>query len=143
MKKFLLMFSCVVICFGFAFSLYQSANDYGLKENKLHSSIVAQSDETSGGGSGGVTCDHFIILCDQYLERTTKVIPVTSNSEGVLTIGGIKFYNYKRNTQYSVLVEDYNCRPHNSSKNMCDTRKQGTKVLSLTEGYTTSGDKTN
>lgn len=138
-----------ILLSGAIISLQNSANDYGLRTNNLDPNVAAQSDDTSGGGSGGddtsgnVTADGLIILEQQYLRRKCSKETITSDNEGTLTILGIKLVNYKKNTEYTVFIEDHSCRPDHGTKNMCDTRQQRTVITKIEEGASTSGDKTN
>lgn len=137
MKK-LKFISCSILCLGFVYSLCHAANDYGLRSNKLNKYVLAQYDDTS---TGGTTCDGLIIYCEQYMERTTKSIVATSNSEGTISVAGVTLLHYKKNTQYTLYVAEYNCRPQPGSANMCDSRKQGTKVITISEGSNTTNPK--
>lgn len=110
MEKLFISTSCAVLCSGFAFSIYQAANDYGMKENKLHSAIVAQSDETSGGGSGGGVAyyDKTInIIRNSIGENSGTTGSITINSLGEtnsLTITGLR-----KNTKYYISYIDRYC----------------------------------
>lgn len=113
MKKKLVMASCAVLCSGFAFSIYQAANDYGMKENKLHSAIVAQSDETSGGGSGGG-----IAYYDKTINIISNTIGENSGTTGSITINSLGKTNsltingLRKNTNYFISYVDKYCMAH-------------------------------
>lgn len=113
MKKLFILASCAVLCSGFAFSIYQAANDYGMKENKLHSAIVAQSDETSGGGSGGG-----VAYYDKSLRRisgTTKEYSGTTGTITIKSVGGtnsLTVSGLRKNTNYFISYVDMYCTAH-------------------------------
>lgn len=140
MKKLFILASCTVLCSGFAFSIYQAANDYGMKENKLHSAIVAQSDETSGGGSGGGTCDPDIYVCSAYLNFNTRYIYVTSNVNGTIFILGKEYNGYKSSTTYKVSLVDRLCESLINSNNKCKKSEETTYVEGIVEGDGTTTD---
>lgn len=110
MKKLFISASCAVLCSGFAFSIYQAANDYGMKENKLHSAIVAQSDETSGGGSGGG-----VAYYDKTINIIRNSIGENSGTTGSITINSLGKTNsltvtgLRKNTEYLVSYTDWYC----------------------------------
>lgn len=137
MKK-TLIFPCAVLCLGLVLSLYQAANDYGLRTINLDDAVVAQNDETSGSSGGTASCNGMDIVCSSYLKRETKPLTATSNSEGTIQVGSLTLYKYKKNTTYTVWVADYNCIEHSDKRNACDSKKEGTKLLSISEGSGTS-----
>lgn len=143
MKKLFISASCAVLCSGFAFSIYQAANDYGMKENKLHSAIVAQSDETSGGGSGGETSGGSNFQSNSYMKTRRTQYQSTSNSNGMLIVEGMIVSGYKSNTTYTITVLDRYCEYSPNEHNKCDKSKESTVVSGIAEGYGTNGDGTN
>ena len=84
MKKKLVMASCAVLCSGFAFSIYQAANDYGMKENKLHSAIVAQS-----GSSSGDETDGDVVYYNKVINSISNTIKENSGMSGSITISSL------------------------------------------------------
>lgn len=109
----------------------------GCKQIVLHESVAAQSDDTSGETTNGGTCDGKVILCKSYMHREVKTLTCTSNNEGTLTFLKFSLTGYKKNTTYTVHVVDYSCRQHTSEKNVCDSSKERTELLTLSEGGTT------
>ena len=96
MEKLFISASCAVLCSGFAFSIYQAANDYGMKENKLHSAIVAQS-----GSSSGVETDGDVV----YYNKMSGSITISSlGGTNSLTLTGLR-----TNTVYYVSYTDTYC----------------------------------
>lgn len=134
--------SCVILL-GVTYSMYNAVNDYGLRTNKLHKNIAAQSDDTSGETTGGGTCDGSKILCSSYLHREIKNITATTNKEGSMNVLGLSLGGYKSNTTYTVSVADYSCRQHSDKRNVCDRSKERTEFISLSEGENTNGESTN
>ncbi len=138
MKNFKQFMAIALILSGVAYSLYNAANEYGLYTNNLHENVAAQSDDTSGETTNGGTCDGIVIYCSKYLHRELIPTTVTSNNEGSLNILGVNLGGYKKNTTYTVILVDYSCRKSDCNLNVCDRREQGTKLLTLSEGGTTT-----
>ncbi len=141
MKNFKQFMAIALILSGVAYSLYNAANEYGLYTNNLHENVAAQSDDTSGETTNGGTCiGSDVIQCSSYLHRELKPTQVTSNSEGTLNILGVNLGGYKKNTTYTAILVDYSCRTHTYQSNFCDTRKERTEFLTLSEGGTTTNN---
>ena len=110
MKKLFILASCAVLCSGFAFSIYQAANDYGMKENKLHSAIVAQSGSSSGGETDGD-----VAYYDKYINSISHTVRENSGTSGSITISSIGGTNsltvkgLRKNTEYLVSYTDRYC----------------------------------
>lgn len=143
--KFITFIASGIIATGMAYSTYNAANDYGLRTNPLHPNVAAQGDDTSDPGkgddtSGGIAGKDF--YTEQYLHRELKNIVVKSNNEGSLSVLNLTLCGYKRNTDYSLTVVDYSCRPQPNSKNVCYLKDQRTELLTLHEGGSTNGDST-
>lgn len=110
MKKLFISASCAVLCSGFAFSIYQAANDYGMKENKLHSAIVAQSGSSSGGETDGG-----VAYYNKILRSTSNTEKKNSGTSGSITINSLGKTNsltvtgLRKNTEYLVSYTDWYC----------------------------------
>lgn len=110
MEKLFILASCAVLCSGFAFSIYQAANDYGMKENKLHSAIVAQSGSSSGGETDGD-----VAYYNKDINSIRNTISKNSGMSGSITINSIGGTNsltvngLRKNTVYYVSYTDWYC----------------------------------
>lgn len=110
MEKLFISASCAVLCSGFAFSIYQAANDYGMKENKLHSAIVAQSGSSSGGETDGD-----VVYYNKVINSISNTIKENSGMSGSITISSLGGTNsltltgLRTNTVYYVSYTDTYC----------------------------------
>ena len=131
----------IVFAIGFGHYVYNAVSDYGLRTNKLHDMVAAQSDNTSTHDNSYGSCDGMIITCGQYLQRTLHQVTQSTDRQGNLTAFGINFGTYKKTTNYVVTVLHLHCEDSSCKKNVCDTRNQRFEKVSVSEG-TLSSDGT-
>ena len=131
----------IIFATAFGHYVYNAVTDYGLRTNKLHGMVAAQSDETSDNTSGSGTCDGEIIICDSKMDHELVTLKGVSDSKGRLVILGLDFGTYEKNTSYEVSATHYHCIK-SSEKNKCDSRKQRYEKIKLVDGDSSSGDST-
>ncbi|WP_273531223.1 hypothetical protein [Leyella lascolaii] len=132
MEKLFISASCAVLCSGFAFSIYQAANDYGMKENKLHSAIVAQSGSSSGGETDGDVVYYNKVI--NSISNTDRKNSEASGSITIKSLGGtnsLTVTGLKRNTIYYVSYTDTYCMAR--KKELCHHSSEKMVVESVVE----------
>ena len=142
MKKLFILASCAVLCSGFAFSIYQAANDYGMKENKLHSAIVAQSGSSSGGETDGDVVYYNKSIKD--FGNTRYEYSGDSGTIHIKSVGGtnsLTVSNLRKNTYYFVSYSDRYCMADPSFFCNHDEERMTVKGLVADGSETTGGGK--
>jgi len=122
-------------------------DNYGVKGNKLHVAVLAQSngsgDDSSGGGSSGSggsssggdncpNCPDVHYTSKSKITASVSSYNVTSNTKGEVsfTYGDVVSVkgDFQKNKVVAILVEIKNCES-TSSCSCCDQRTVGAKIM--------------
>ena len=133
----------ITLAFFVGLNVRHALNDYGVKENKLHVEILAQTNTGtgtgtgdgggSGSGSGGACsgCPSVDYAQDRTLVCGDPIqVQYTANVKGEIIVGGITLYGFKANALITIPVVIYNCSQE-SKCSCCDQKKIGPKPITF------------
>lgn len=144
--KYISYLSILIIFIGAAYSLYNAADDYGLRTISLPEFIKAQAETTNGDSTNGGDCDNFDILCDMEMTSFPFEDSYKANQYGELLLPSHFQRDCIPNEVYIVSGEYLDCSTYAPNK-VCDLRKTGwfyNKIsLKRGGGDSTNGDSTN
>lgn len=144
--KYITYLSILIIFIGAAYSLYNAADDYGLRTISLPEFIKAQAETTNGDSTNGDDCDNIDILCEMSLEIFDFEGFYPTNQSGTLFLPGGARSGYIPDEVYLVKGNFSDCQL-SEPENTCDRRKTGWRYKSISldswTGDSTNGDNTN